>query len=140
MSLCNDVDHTHPPHTYQHEGQRERTTLTTPTNTYQGLRELTTPTHPTPTYQHEGLREDYAIELDDVPVIEGSHGVGLLDEETLHLLLAIECLDGHSNLQNTQQQPQSREYSGTCLYGFSRSITARGLGPKTAFSVHFNLC
>ena len=52
------------------------------------------------TYQHERLREHYAIELDDVLVIEGSHGVGLLDEETLHLLVATQSLDGHCNLHN----------------------------------------
>lgn len=44
------------------------------------------------------MREHYAIELYDVLVVEGAHGVGLLDELSLDFLSAIQGLHCHGNL------------------------------------------
>ena len=50
------------------------------------------------TYQHEWVREYDPVELDDVLMVEGAHGVGFLDELSLHLLLPVECFHCHRNL------------------------------------------
>ena len=54
---------------------------------------------PTFTYQHKRMREYNPIELYDVLVVERAHGVSFLDELPLHLLLPIQCLHCHGNLQ-----------------------------------------
>jgi len=57
----------------------------------------------THTHQHERLREDDAVELHDVLMVERAHGVGLLDHQLLTLPTLDEGLDGHSYLEGGRE-------------------------------------